>query len=230
MKHLFSLLILSLFCFALQAQSVYDIRDAVDFINRNKVIQGDWKAQLGARDIEGSPYLNDEFVDGTIYTTQKLQYNNVPLRYNIFNDNLEFLTEDEQELALSAPEIVEKAEIGEHTMAYLPYYNSKKMKRGFFIVLEEGEASLYERLNLFYQEPTEAAAYKDPEPAKFLRRPDTYFIRIGKEAAVLVDNKKALLAAFPDHQDEIAAFIKKNKTKTSKPEKLQELVKYYNSL
>jgi hypothetical protein len=79
-------------------------------------------------------------------------------------------------------------------------------------------------------DPVEPAAYSEAQPAKFTRKPDAYYIRIGMEQAKLVSNKKELLAAFPDHSKEIATFVKKNKVKTTKPERLRKLVQYYNSL
>ena len=97
-------------------------------------------------------------------------------------------------------------------------------------LLEEGEATLYAHAAVSYVEPEEAGAYKDPEPAKFVKKPTEYYIRLGQEAALKVGNKKEVVSLFPDHRDEIATFIKKNKIKTTKAEDLQELVKYYNSL
>jgi hypothetical protein len=191
---------------------------------------GDWSKTLAESDIEGSPYLNDDFVDGIIFTTSKFQYEKVPLRYNIYNDNLEFKTPDDQVMAIAAPEIVEKVYLGDEVMIYSPYSNAKRIRRGFFKIMEEGKASLYARQIVQYSDPVEPGAYKEAEPAKFTRKPDAYYIRIGIEQAQLVSNKKELLAAFPDHSEKIAAFVKKNKVKPTKPEKLLDLVKYYNSL
>jgi hypothetical protein len=49
--------------------------------------------------------------------------------------------------------------------------------------------------------------------------PDGYrvVLRIGAEQAVLINNKKDLIEAFPDKQDKIESFISKNKIKTNKP-------------
>jgi len=212
------------------SQASYQIAQAVDFFRLNKMQSGDWSKSLSESDIEGTPYLNDDFIEGTIYTTSKFQYEEVPLRYNIFNDNLEFKTPEDQVLAVAAPEIIERVQLGDDVMIYGPYSNAKKIRRGFFKVLEEGKASLYARQNVLFSDPVEPGAYKEAEPAKFTRKPDSYYIRIGNEQAKLVSNKKELLAAFPDHSDKIASFIKKNKVKPTKPEKLLALVQYYNSL
>lgn len=208
----------------------YDIRQQMDFYKANKFIGGEWKNVISEEQIAGSPYLNKEFENGSVYTVQRQQYNEIPLRYNIYNDNLEFKTPDNEIMALAAPEIVEKAVVGSTILTYSPYLLANKTKKGFFLILEEGKASLYAKSAVVFQNATEPAAYKDAEPAKFIKKPDEYYIRIGSEQAVPINSKKDLIAAFPDNRDKIESFINKNKTKTNKPESLKEVVKYYNSL
>lgn len=208
----------------------YDIREQMDFYNRNKFIGGEWKNVITEDQIAGSPYLNKEFENGSIYTIQRQQYNEIPLRYNIYNDNLEFKTPDNEIMALDAPEIVEKAVWGNNILTYSPYLIANKTKKGFFLILEEGNASLYAKPAVGFQNATEPAAYKDAEPAKFVKKPDEYYIRFGTDQAVPISTKKDLIAAFPDHRDKMESFINKNKIKTNKSDDLKEVVKYYNSI
>jgi hypothetical protein len=208
----------------------YDVRAQMDFYHANKFIGGEWKNSLTEDQIAGSPYLNKEFEKGTVYTIQRQQYNEIPLRYNIYNDNLEFKTPDNEIMALSAPEIVEKAVLGNNILTYSPYLMANKTKNGFFLILEEGKASLYAKPAVAFQNATEPAAYKDAEPAKFVKKADEYYIRIGAEQAVIISSKKDLIAAFPDNRDKIESFISKNKIKTNKPEGLKEVVMYYNTI
>jgi len=230
MKTFINTLLILLSTVSLSYSQSYQIGQAMDLFRQSKMQSGDWSKMLTESDIEGSPYLDDEFINGTMYTTSKVQYNDIALRYNIYNDNLEFKTPDDKVLAMAAPEIVEKVELGDDILAYIPYSNVKKIRRGFFKLLVEGKASLYAKPMVSYTDPVEPAAYSEAQPAKFSRKPDTYYIRIEMEQAKLVSKKKELLAAFPDHSKEIAAFIKKNKVKPTKPEKLIKLVQYYNSL
>jgi hypothetical protein len=208
----------------------YETRQALELYNTNKFTSGNTKSTLTEVDYEGSPYLMDEFINGSIFTVQKFQYDEVPLRYNIFEDELEFKTPTNEILALAMPEIVERAVMGETTLAYLSYEEANKTKKGFFVLLEEGNASLYAKPAVMYKKATPPAAYKDPEPAKFLKKPDEYYIGFGSGTAILIKNKKSLVATFPDKQDKIEKYISKNKIKTNKPESLIELVRYYNSL
>jgi hypothetical protein len=229
-KNYIIVIVFLLFAELLSAQSNYELKKAVDLFRTNKLLSGDSRGLLTENDIKGSPYLEDDFIDGSVFTTSMAQYTDVPLRYNIYNDQLEFKAEDNSIQELATPEIIEKAVFGKYKMVYSPYSIAKKIGRGFFVVLEEGKSSLYLKPQVVFEKATEPAPYKETEPARFVRNPDEYYIKVGTSQAMLVGNKKDLLEIFPDHQKEIETFIKKQKTKTNKPESLKELVQYYNSL
>lgn len=208
----------------------YELRKSIDLYNSNKFITGNNNRTVTQENIDGSPYLNDEFISGSVYTVQKIQYNEIPLRYNIYNNNIEFKTASDEIQELTNPEIIEKVVMGDIQMVYSPYLMANKNNNGFFIVLEEGKVSLLAKPEIQFVPATQPAGYKDAEPPKFIKKSDEYYLRIGTGQAILISNKKDMIAAFPDNQDKIENFVSKNKTKTNKPESLKELVKYYNSL
>ncbi len=226
--------LLFIFCFTGytfgQVTLSYELRETIDFYRTNKFITESGNNQLLMKKVKGSPYLNEEFVNGSIYTVQRLQYPDIPLRYNIYNDELEFKTPANEIQALATPEIVDKAIFGETHLVYSAYTNSNKIKKGYFVVLEEGKAMLYAKPGVAFKEATEPAAYKEAEPPTFNKKADDYYIRFGTAPAQIVGNKKELIAVFPDNQDKIESYIDKNKVKTNKSESLKELVKYYNSI
>ena len=226
------ILLITVFLLSLStfAQNQYQLSQAMDFFRTNKMINGEIKNVLTEADIKGSPYMTGEFINGSVFTTSKIQYNDIPLRYNVYNDEMQFQAPDGNIAAIAAPEVIEKVTFGEYTMEYVPFTNAKKIRRGFFVLLVDGNVKLYARPNVEYRPPVPPAPYKDAEPPKFLEKPDTYYIRIGMEAAQLIENKKDLEEIFPDHKKEVATFIKKNKVNHRKEEKLKELVEYYNSL
>lgn len=227
----FLLLISCMMPLTSRAQSEYEIRQAIDLFNSNSIAKGDSKSMLSESDIEGSPYLNDEFIEGTVFTTSKTQYIGVPLRYNIYSDQIEFKAGDGPVQALAAPEIVEKVQFGEYKIVYIPFAISKKIRRGFFREIESGDkAVLLARSQVLFEDAKKPAAYQEAEPPKFVRKPDDYYIRVGKEPARLISRKKDLEEVFPDHKKEVNSFIKENKVKPNKPERLTKLIQYYNSL
>ncbi len=215
--------------FGVWAQSTYQMSSALDFYRSHKMSTGEYMKGLTADDIEGSPYLNDEFVEGTLYTTAKQQFVDVRLRYNIYNQNLEFKNNEDQVMEVASPEVIERASFDGIEMVYIPYAISKKIRRAFFKVLVEGNISLYAQPQLLYKQAEQPKAYAEAVPARFIQKPDLYFFRNGKNEAILVDKKNELIEFFPAHNKEIEAFIKKNKIKMNKPEDLIEVVNYYNS-
>jgi len=210
--------------------SAYEIKQAIDFFNYNKAHTNRPFVTLTEAEIKGSPFFHEEFTEGSVFTTSKTQFVSVPLRYNIFNDQIEFRSTDGQAYEIGVPEVIEKVEFGEYQMEYLPYLSSKKLKRGFFNILEKGRASLYSKQRVIFEEAKNPGAYQDAQPARFVSRPDEYYIKVGMEAAKPVYKSKDLAEVFPDHQKEIIAFIKKNKLRHNNPDNLKELVQFYNSL
>ena len=143
---------------------------------------------------------------------------------------MEFRTGQNEVMSFAAPETVEKIEIGENLMVYIPFTYAKKIRKGYLILLEEGNVSLYLRPEIVFVDATQPGAYKDATPARFDRKPDTFYLRLGSEEARLIENKKDLLAFFTEHTAEVEEFIKKNKVRHNDAVSLKELVKYYNSL
>lgn len=230
MKRLiFSLFALAILSFTSYAQINSDFIKAMDAYRSNKMIGG-ISQFLSAEDIQGSPYLNDDFIQGKVYTTSGTAYENIPLRYNIYSDDMEFKTEQNEVMSFAAPETVEKIEFGENLMVYIPFTYAKKIRKGYMFLLEEGKVSLYMRPEIAFVDATQPGAYKDATPARFDRKPDTYYLRSGSEEAKLIESKKDLLEFFPDHNAEVEEFVKKNKVKDNDAGSLKELVKYYNSL
>ena len=215
---------------SIAAQSNYEIMNSVNFFSVAKVMKGETNTELTNEDIEGSPYLNDEFINGNVYTTSKTMFPDIPLRFNIYNHEIEFKSPEGKIAAIDTPEIVEKIEFGNYVVEYVPYKDVKKIKRSFLLLLSDGHAKLYARPSVDFRAAEPPVPYKDAVPAKFIDEATSYYIRVGNDAALLIEKKKDLTLAFPDHQHEIDAFIKKHKINHRKEDKLMALVEYYNSL
>ena len=230
MKKLFSVLLISyIFICNLYSQDTYQIKEAWDFFRSDQLQNSGWRTVMTDENIQGSPYLNSDFIDGIIYTSSKSLYRNVPLRYNVFNDELEFKTAENSIQAIATPGIIERVEFGNFKLVYMDYSCSDKKDKGFLRVLVDGYVSLFVKSEVIFREPTEAAAFKEPAPAKFVNKSDSYYIQIGDKIPQRVRGKKDIIELFPEHEKKIAHFIKENKIKPRKSENLKELVQYYNS-
>lgn len=178
----------------------------------------------------GSPYLRDSFHLGEVMMRNNVKYTGVPLRYNIYLDELEFTGEDGMIWALSNPQAVQYVEMETDKLVYAPFLAGKKIKQTFFVVEKEGKATLLRKPKIFLHKAEKPGAYKDAKPPRFITRPDEYYLWIKGQAARHIVSKKELPELFPDHQKEVKTFVKKQKVKPNKPELLLRLVEYYNEL
>jgi len=235
MKHLFFILCLLLififdFC---EAQNQETISNPYNYINTyaaDEVKYNTSVKNVSFKEIQGSPYLIDSFVVGSIYTHRNEQFQNIPVRYNIFTDNIEYIMGASSVLELKNPETVEKIEYGNYKLIYLSQSNKNKSGNGFFIVLTEGNATLLSKPGVTLHKPTQTGGYNDAQPPSFSRNPDTYYIKIGTNQANILRNKRQLITSFPDYREKLRNYIKLNNTKISDQKSLINLVQYYNSL
>ena len=107
---IFALLLIS--SIQIKAQYNYNVIPIMDSFRILEMTEKDINITLSEVDIEGTPYLDDEFIKGTVYTTSKQKIIDIPVRYNIYNDNLEFKSPEAKILAVSKPETLELIDFG----------------------------------------------------------------------------------------------------------------------
>lgn len=229
MNYLMRLLLITVFLvpLAISAQSVYMIGNINDLLDLNHFAKAGRHDVLTEDDIEGSPYENKEFVNGFLVTIDNKKYDNIPLRLNIYNDDIEYKTKKGEIFALSNREIMKFVTIGDSKYKYIPYPDGKRTYKSYFKVIEEGEASLLVKQRILFKEAQPAAAYKDPVPPTFNKKLDVYYIKLGDGLAQRVDKKKDLILIL---SPELETFIKKNKIKANRLEDLQKVVRHYNMM
>ncbi len=186
--------------------------------------------QFSESEIKGSPYLADSFMTGSIYTHNKQQFLNIPVRYNIYTDNIEYILGAGRVLQLEDAESVEKVEFGSYNLIFIPGEKQKSKGSGFFIVLAEGKVSLLSKPGIRLKKPTPPGGYAEQEPPSLVRKPDTFYLKTSNNHILPVQNKKGLISAFPDNKEKMSLYIKKKKIKHLDSESLTELIRYYNSL
>ncbi|MEN8121726.1 MAG: hypothetical protein ABFS35_15350 [Bacteroidota bacterium] len=179
------------------------------------------------KDIKGSPYLTDDFVDSKIYFRKDSVFK-IPLRYNVFDQSMEYM-QNNMVYAISNPEIIEKIEMD--NWAFIYYRNNENIKyNSYYELLVSGKSYLLAKKDIGYREAEPPKPIVESEPAKFFKRKDTYYVVIDGALPALVKNKKVLLEIFKDKEDEIEKFIKKEKISYKKRKDIIRLVEYYNGL
>jgi hypothetical protein len=179
--------------------------------------------------IEGSPFLDAAFVPGEIITLN-MKFPGIPMRYNIFSDQIEFKQNNSSYIL--APEArIKQVHIGAHTFIAEEHEVKGRLKLGFLTLLDSGKVSLMAKKIVVYNPKTEPTALAPlSSPAKFTRSQDIFYYKIGNAPAHQIFSLKDLIKSLPGKQDEVNQFAKKEKISVKKEVELLKLIRYYNAL
>lgn len=193
-----------------------------------KVANKDLHRESGKETI-GHPYLNDQFVNGVVYSFNRT-FTNVPLRYNIYHDYIEFKQNNETYILDPEPRI-KKVIFDNKYFVVLKFEYKGKAQHGYLELLDSGKVMLLAKKTVLYREWQEAKALESAAtPAKYTRAGDIYFYKIGDGEPQMLRNLKKVIEIFPDKQSELAAFAKTEKLDLKSEDGLKKLFQYYNSL
>lgn len=192
--------------------------------------QVDWikRTQPGTSTIEGSPYLNDDFIDGTIYFDKKYKIDKVPLRLNLYNGEMEF-KEKSVTMAIAKPARINKIVMGAYTFIYLP--EDKNEKVGGFVRLWSPELpSIITKMEIDFRKKEPAKPYVEPLPDRFEKGHDKHFLLTSTHEIEKITSVKKLIQAIGEHESELSDYAKQEKVSSGNIEELVKLMEYYHSL
>lgn len=178
---------------------------------------------------EGSPYSSETFINGDVYTFGGM-YKDVPLRYNIYRNNVEF-KKNNQVYILDPGVQINKITLDKHTLIVQKYPFRGAVKFGFLNLLDSGKVTLLSRYVVSYRQSQPPKALEtEGKPALYSRLPDIFYLKVGDGEVNEITNLKTLIRQFPDKHNELNEFADKEKISTRKEDNLIKLVRYYNSL
>ncbi|MEO5581566.1 MAG: hypothetical protein ABIR66_02655 [Saprospiraceae bacterium] len=179
-------------------------------------------------DIDGSPYNNDSFSLGNVYTMKGI-FKDIAMRQDLVNDWIEFREKGLTYILDPGPNII-KVEIDTITLYTQPVYKDGKLAMGFFKVLDDDKVKLLVQKSILFVEKPPVKAYTSTNiPAKFMRDADKFYFRVDKLEAKQISNIKKMIDLFPDHHKELTSYIKRKKVGINQ-EDLLKLWAYYNKL
>jgi len=227
-KVLFLLFVFFTMADSLNAQTM--LNGLMDNFRFNKITEGTYsRNNLKLTDIQGTPYLDEEFIPGKITTGEGVVYTDIPLRYNGYSDELEF-QKGVDSYIFDPKTIVKRAEFGGLVFGCMEYYEGKKIQNGFFGILAMGKATLLVKYTVKFLEKEAVKAFVEPKPARFDPPVKDYYLTIDGTPANFISGKKGLLELFGTHKGEMESFISKNKLSIKKDNDLTKIVVYFNGL
>ncbi len=180
-------------------------------------------------EIVGTPYLEDNFIFGSV-SIDKGTHADIPLRYNIYDDKVEF-KQKEVIYELDPDVRIKKIIFGGHILTVEKFEYKWKTQDGYLILLDSGKLTLLSKKVVSFKERQEPRAMESTiTPAKFSRLSDVFYYKVGNGKLQKLESIKAMIGTLPDKQKEVSEFAKKEKISPKKETELIKLVKYYNSL
>lgn len=167
----------------------------------------------GKKKINGSPYMQPMFAAANVENLNLKAF----MRYNIVNDEFEFITPKNDTLILDKIEDFNSIYFSGLNKRYkLSQYTdgSNKFHYGYLIEMyKKDDYTLFKKENIaFVEEKVAKTSLETSMPAKYNKSENTYFLK-NKDLGIyeFPDGKKALIKLFPDKKQAIEAFVKENK-------------------
>jgi hypothetical protein len=221
----FIFILLLLVSHTIYGQSTYTnatLNDLVQQLDRNKTVTPN------SPDIQGSPYLEDEFIEGEIYFDGKFKIDRVLLRLNLNTGDLEFQQKNVV-MAIADPGRIDKVVMGEYVFIYIEKQKKGKVD-GFVRMWNTDFPSVVTKMETDFLKKEAAKPYVEPKPDRFKRAPNKHYIMISLAEIEKISSVKKLISTLGEHEEELSEFAKKEKVSSGNVEELVALVNYYHSL
>ncbi len=179
-------------------------------------------------DIVGSPYYEPTM---NLASISNFEEGNISLRYNAFQDEMEFRNKGEIYYIPKSENLTVKFLYPAKEYRYESYTDKNKGYKGYLVVLSDTKVGLYKREQIKFSQAREPQnSYDEYRPAEYTKATDTYLIKVGSMIDNFPKNRKELIGLFPDKKAEITAFLKKTKISFSKEIDLINLVHFLSTI
>jgi hypothetical protein len=223
MRTLFKFLAItsSVFTYSQQIQSVnqilgYDYLAAKGITSNGKMLKYD--------DITGTPYTDKDFKMAKLAEN----YEEVPVRYNSFKDEVEF-KKGEDILVVPKQKEFYKITI-KQPLQNIVYLETADDLQGYFFEIASGKIALYKKEKTIFRDETPATnSYGSPKPAELIKQDPVFYLIIDSNFIKKPKNQKSIIEAVPNLGDKINTFVKENRIKFNKEEDLKKLVVFLNN-
>lgn len=218
MKKIFILLLISVHI--LNAQNYEPFLDQYYFNKNNSISKAN-----SFESISGSPYINDKYIMGILRMRDSSIYK-LPLRYNIYADELEYQMDDKN-FYVTNKDNIDEVSFDNSIFKYLTVNG----KRGYYEQLAVGKCTLLKKHIIHFQaaegpKPIEGT----PRPAQFVNQKSQFFTFTKNNPPVIIKNMKSIVDVLLDKKNQIEDFIKSNNLKKLNEKNLVKIINYYNSL
>jgi hypothetical protein len=176
-------------------------------------------------DIEGSPYLTDEFVKGTVFVENEKPYAAM-MRYNAYQDEIQVQGSDGISSLFKRDYIW--AEIGGESFRIQTYGDRTGTSKGYFIELNRGNIRLLKRIVREFKEGQPAvSSYSQDTPPRFDEKVTYYLVREESPAQEVRLRKKDILGFLSSK--EVETYVKENKLRLNSEKEVIQVLTQINA-
>lgn len=176
-------------------------------------------------DIEGSPYLRDEFVKGTVFVENEKPYAAM-MRYNAYQDEIQVQGSDGISSLFKRDYIW--AEIGGETFRIQTYGDRAGTSKGYFVELNRGNIRLLKRIVREFKEGQPAvSSYSQNTPPRFDEKVTYYLVREKSPAREVRLRKKDILGFLSSK--EVETYVKENKLRLNSEKEVIQVLTQINA-
>lgn len=194
-----------------------------DFAKLKNHILNQGNKYLDEKDIAGSAYLYKQFQPSYILKINGAEIKDMPLRYNIYNDQME-LKKDGKVMSIALPNEVERINMGGKVFIYKPFRTAKNVSAGYFQVLYEGDYQLLKKEQVKLRSPSDKTNPDDS--LRFERTFPQFYLRYGNGMALFIYSQKTLIRVLQPISQDVIDYIKSNRIKTKDENQLIDLMEY----
>jgi hypothetical protein len=173
-----------------------------------------------------SAYLTSGFIVGEVIMANGAVIDNMPLRYNLYTQQMQYIDGDDT-LAIGNPQEIEYLVAGGKTFVYVAYKCNDEIKTGYFELLEDGECRLLKRWFARYQVKDQTT--RNTDDCGVFYRDCNCFLQFGDRPAEVVSRKKKhFVDSFGDQEEKIQEIMRLEKLKNNREDDLRKIVAFYN--
>ncbi|MCK5468824.1 MAG: hypothetical protein KAI99_09945 [Cyclobacteriaceae bacterium] len=209
----------------LHAQFDYTIMELNDMVGQLK-----WNKNIHADNpgIKGSPYLYEEFQSGEVYYDKKYKVVQIPLQYNLYND--EFVYEYKNvTMAFANPGSIDKIVIGDEVFIYIEKDKQKKVS-GFVKMWNDQYPTVLTKMNVDFLKKEQVQPFTEQKLDRFERTLDKHYLMKSQNEIEKISSVKKLIKSLGNHLSELSDFAKYEKISANDPEELTKLLEFYHGL
>ncbi|PTX22215.1 hypothetical protein C8N40_10137 [Pontibacter mucosus] len=185
-------------------------------------------------DVQGSPYLFDDWKKGNVTLADGTTFEGMALMYDQITDEVIFRNDQGQAQAFLQPVVMFTFSLGEDGVkeakrnfrkGYAPVDGASA--GAFYEVLADGDTQLLKRYSKTIFEET---PYGTATKVKKFQENTSYYVAKADKLEKVKQDKKSILNALPDKAPALEKYMKENRLNLRNDSDIIKLVDHYNSL